>query len=55
MVLTFLTAVVGGMGLVGALSINVIERAKEIGALLASIQPTHRASKISVRQSLAYE
>lgn len=35
MMLAFLTAVVGGIGLVGALSINVIERTKEIGVLRA--------------------
>ena len=35
MMLAFLTVIVGGIGLVGASSINVIERTKEIGVLRA--------------------
>jgi hypothetical protein len=55
MALSVIVAGVGGIAVTGALSISVVERAKEIGvSILASLLPARGATRVSVRAGLAY-
>lgn len=53
LVMAVLLAVVGGLGLMGAMSINVLERTREIGILRAIGAPSHGVSQVFVREGVA--
>jgi putative ABC transport system permease protein len=48
-----LFAVVGGLGLMGTMSINVIERTREIGVMRAIGAPTRSVAQVFVVESVA--
>jgi putative ABC transport system permease protein len=60
--MAILIGVIAGLGLPGTMSLNVLERTREIWLILvlvvsaiASIAPAQRASQISIREALSYE
>lgn len=48
-----LFAVVGGLGLMGTMSINVIERTREIGVMRAIGAPTRSVAQVFIVESVA--
>jgi putative ABC transport system permease protein len=48
-----LFAVVGGLGLMGTMSINVIERTREIGVMRALGAPTRSVAQVFIVESVA--
>jgi putative ABC transport system permease protein len=51
--MALLLAVVGGLGLMGAMSINVLERTREIGVLRAIGAPNRGVSQVFIREGIA--
>ncbi|MEW5872923.1 MAG: ABC transporter permease [Chloroflexota bacterium] len=52
-VMSFLLALVGGLGLMGTMSINVLERTREIGVLRAIGASSRGVAQVFVREGLA--
>ncbi len=53
LIMAILLAVVGGLGLMGTMSINVIERTREIGVLRAVGAPNRDVSQVFIREGIA--
>lgn len=53
LVMALLLALVGGLGLMGTMSINVLERTREIGVLRAIGAPSRGVSQVFVREGIA--
>jgi putative ABC transport system permease protein len=53
LIMAFLLAIVGGLGLMGAMSINVLERTREIGVLRAIGAPNRGVSQVFIREGIA--
>jgi putative ABC transport system permease protein len=53
LVMALLLAVVGGLGLMGTMSINVLERTREIGVLRAIGAPNKGVSRVFIREGIA--
>lgn len=53
LVMAVLFAVVGGLGLMGTMSINVIERTREIGVMRAIGAPTRSVAQVFIVESVA--
>lgn len=53
LVMAVLLAIVGGLGLMGAMSINVLERTREIGILRAIGAPSRGVAQVFVREGIA--
>jgi putative ABC transport system permease protein len=53
MIMAFLLAIVGGLGLMGTMSINVLERTREIGVLRAIGAPNKGVSQVFIREGIA--
>jgi len=51
--MAFLLALVGGLGLMGAMSINVLERTREIGVLRAIGAPNQGVAAVFIREGVA--
>ncbi len=52
LVMAVLFAVVGGLGLMGPMSINVLERTREIGVMRAIGAPTHSVAQVFILESI---
>ena len=53
LMMAMLLAVVGGLGLMGTMSINVLERTREIGVLRAIGAPNKGVSRVFIREGIA--
>jgi putative ABC transport system permease protein len=53
MVMALMLALVGGLGLMGTMSINVLERTREIGVLRAIGAPTRGVAWVFIREGMA--
>ena len=53
LVMAILFAVVGGLGLMGTMSINVLERTREIGVMRAIGAPTRSVAQVFIVESVA--
>lgn len=53
LIMALLLAVVGGLGLMGTMSINVLERTREIGVLRAIGAPNKGVSQVFIREGIA--
>ncbi|MBN1992705.1 MAG: FtsX-like permease family protein [Anaerolineae bacterium] len=53
MIMAFMLAIVGGLGLMGTMSINVLERTREIGVLRAIGAPTRGVAWVFIREGMA--
>jgi putative ABC transport system permease protein len=53
LVMALLLALVGGLGLMGTMSINVLERTREIGVLRAIGAPNKGVSQVFIREGIA--
>jgi putative ABC transport system permease protein len=53
MIMAFMLAIVGGLGLMGTMSINVLERTREIGVLRAIGAPTRGVAWVFIREGIA--
>jgi putative ABC transport system permease protein len=53
MMMAFMLAIVGGLGLMGTMSINVLERTREIGVLRAIGAPTRGVAWVFIREGIA--
>ncbi len=53
MIMALMLAVVGGLGLMGTMSINVLERTREIGVLRAIGAPTGGVAWVFIREGIA--
>ncbi|GAB4549474.1 MAG: FtsX-like permease family protein [Anaerolineae bacterium] len=53
LIMAFLLAIVGGLGLMGTMSINVLERTREIGVLRAIGAPNRGVAQVFVREGIA--
>ena len=53
LVMAFLLALVGGLGLMGTMSINVLERTREIGVLRAIGAPNRGVAAVFIREGIA--
>jgi putative ABC transport system permease protein len=53
LMMAVLLAVVGGLGLMGTMSINVLERTREIGVLRAIGAPNKGVSRVFIREGIA--
>ncbi len=53
LVMAFLLALVGGLGLMGTMSINVLERTREIGVLRAIGAPNRGVAQVFIREGIA--
>jgi putative ABC transport system permease protein len=53
LVMAILLAIVGGLGLMGTMSINVLERTREIGVLRAIGAPNKGVSRVFIREGIA--
>jgi putative ABC transport system permease protein len=51
--MALLLALVGGLGLMGTMSINVLERTREIGVLRAIGAPNKGVSQVFIREGIA--
>jgi len=52
LIMAILLAIVGGLGLMGAMSINVLERTREIGVLRAIGAPNRGVSQVFIREGV---
>jgi putative ABC transport system permease protein len=53
LIMAILLAIVGGLGLMGTMSINVLERTREIGVLRAIGAPNQGVSQVFIREGIA--
>jgi len=53
LIMALLLAIVGGLGLMGTMSINVLERTREIGVLRAIGAPNRGVSQVFIREGIA--
>jgi putative ABC transport system permease protein len=53
LLMAFMLAIVGGLGLMGTMSINVLERTREIGVLRAIGAPTRGVAWVFIREGIA--
>jgi putative ABC transport system permease protein len=53
MIMAILLAIVGGLGLMGTMSINVLERTREIGVLRAIGAPNKGVAQVFIREGIA--
>jgi putative ABC transport system permease protein len=53
LVMALLLAVVGGLGLMGTMSINVLERTREIGVLRAIGAPSRGVAQVFIREGIS--
>jgi putative ABC transport system permease protein len=53
LMMAILLAVVGGLGLMGTMSINVLERTREIGVLRAIGAPNKGVARVFIREGIA--
>jgi putative ABC transport system permease protein len=53
LVMAILLALVGGLGLMGTMSINVLERTREIGVLRAIGAPSRGVAQVFIREGIA--
>jgi putative ABC transport system permease protein len=53
LVMAFMLAIVGGLGLMGTMSINVLERTREIGVLRAIGAPNRGVARVFIREGIA--
>ena len=53
LIMAILLAIVGGLGLMGTMSINVLERTREIGVLRAIGAPNRGVSQVFIREGIA--
>jgi putative ABC transport system permease protein len=53
LIMALLLALVGGLGLMGTMSINVLERTREIGVLRAIGAPNKGVSQVFIREGIA--
>jgi putative ABC transport system permease protein len=53
LVMALMLAIVGGLGLMGTMSINVLERTREIGVLRAIGAPNRGVSRVFIREGIA--
>ncbi len=53
LIMAFLLAIVGGLGLMGTMSINVLERTREIGVLRAIGAPNRGVAQVFIREGIA--
>ncbi len=53
LIMALLLALVGGLGLMGTMSINVLERTREIGVLRAIGAPNKGVSRVFIREGIA--
>jgi putative ABC transport system permease protein len=53
LVMALLLAIVGGLGLMGTMSINVLERTREIGVLRAIGAPNRGVAQVFIREGMA--
>lgn len=53
LIMAFMLAVVGGLGLMGTMSINVLERTREVGVLRAIGAPDRGVSLVFIREGVA--
>jgi len=52
MFMAALLALVGGLGLMGTMSINVLERTREIGVLRAIGAPNHGVERVFIQEGI---
>jgi putative ABC transport system permease protein len=53
LIMAILLAIVGGLGLMGTMSINVLERTREIGVLRAIGAPNRGVARVFIREGIA--
>jgi putative ABC transport system permease protein len=53
LIMALMLAVVGGLGLMGTMSINVLERTREIGVLRAIGTPNKGVARVFIREGIA--
>jgi putative ABC transport system permease protein len=53
LIMALLLAVVGGLGLMGTMSINVLERTREVGVLRAIGAPSQSVTQVFIREGIA--